>query len=203
MLIHSIIELLHGTEYEKIIEHYKSEKMDEIDYIGLEHDMEIGLFKHTLSLLELYSRSEGVDSMNLIIRSRAELMNISSIYRMKKYFRVPNQRMEKLMLPFHALFSEKELRDLIENGDENDVLKLLEKKYHRYAKDVRFTDIENYIQRISFNFNHTFIEYNTEPALIMMSYLLLSETEIQNIINIIEGVRYQISPNRIRTMLVY
>ena len=56
---------------------------------------------------------------------------------------------------------------------------------------------------IQFNMNHHVIEYYQDSSLVLLSYLLLGETEIQNLINIIEGIRYQIAPDRIRALLVY
>ena len=50
---------------------------------------------------------------------------------------------------------------------------------------------------------HNFIEYETEPTLVLMSYLYLADTEINNIITIIEGVRYKVSSGRIAGLLIY
>ena len=56
---------------------------------------------------------------------------------------------------------------------------------------------------IQFNMGHHMIEYYQDSHVVFLSYLLLAETEIQNLINIIEGIRYQIAPDRIRALLVY
>ena len=92
---------------------------------------------------------------------------------------------------------------MIQNCDAQDVLDRVAKRYHRYTRDLRFTSIEQYMQMIQFNMNHHVMEYYHDASLVLLSYLLLGETEIQNLINIIEGIRYQIAPDRIRALLVY
>ncbi len=107
------------------------------------------------------------------------------------------------MLPYQCFFSKKELEDMIDHCDANEVLERVAKKYHRYTHDLRFTSIEQYMQMIQFNMNHHVIEYYQDASVVLLSYLLLGQTEIQNLINIIEGIRYQIAPDRIRALLVY
>ena len=87
--------------------------------------------------------------------------------------------------------------------DADEVLDRVAKKYHLYTHDLRFTSIEQYVQMIQFNMGHHMIEYYQDSHVVFLSYLLLAETEIQNLINIIEGIRYQIAPDRIRALLVY
>lgn len=198
-----LLELLKGTSYEKIIYKYQSQNIEEIDYIAIEHELELVLYKNAVKLLDNYKGKECSEVLNQIILSKAELINLSAIYRLKKYFKQSNDKIGGFMLPYHCFFSKKEMIDMIDNCDANEVLDKVAKKYHRYTRDLRFTTIEQYIQMIQFNMNHHVIEYYQDASVVLLSYLLISETEIQNLINIIEGIRYQIAQDRIRALLVY
>ena len=47
------------------------------------------------------------------------------------------------------------------------------------------------------------IRYSVHPPVVMLSYIFLTETEIDNLISIIEGIRYQVPADGIRNLLIY
>ncbi len=101
------------------------------------------------------------------------------------------------------MFNDREMEDLISSSTAEQVIEKLQKKYHRYVKNVKFTSIEHYTGMIRYHMNYHFMELSTEPKLVLLSYLLLSRIEIQNVVNIIEGVSYGIGIDHIKPMLVY
>jgi V/A-type H+-transporting ATPase subunit C len=196
-------ELLKGTRFYSIVKKYRAEKLEDIDFIGMEHAFRISNFKNTQELIDEYSDGDARDQMRKITRAKAELDNIAVIYRLKRYFNASSGKIQSLIMPEYCLFTAKEMRDMICDCTADEVVECLQKKYHRYAKGVEFIDIEHYTGTIRYNLNHHFIEYYTEASLVLLSYMVLAEIEIQNVINIIEGVRYGVSPDRIKTLLVY
>lgn len=198
-----LIQFLSETPYRSILARYRHEKIEEMDYLSLEHDMELLIFEKIFEAIGVYGKSEDGEKMRQIICQRAELMNLSIIYRLKKDFSTTSEKIEELLLPYQMHFSKKQLHEMIETNTSQEVLEAIRKKYRGYAKDITFTSIEHFIQQISYNMYHTFIEYETEPTLVLMSYLYLSDMEINNIITIIEGVRYKVSPDRIAGLLIY
>jgi V/A-type H+-transporting ATPase subunit C len=200
---HDLLEVLKGTKYEPIIKRYQSNDFKEINYIGLEHELHNAYYDVVLDLITHAVKGSAADEMKRDTLTRVELDNISIIYRLKKYFNASSEDIKALMTPRYAMFTSREIDKLIYECNADQVIEQLQKKYHTYISNVRFTDIEHYTQMIRFRMNHHFIEYYTEPSLVLLSYLMLSEMEIDNVINIIEGVRYHINPERIKTLLVY
>jgi len=198
-----LLEVLKGTRYEAIIKRYQNSDFKEIDYIGLEHALRVSYYDVVLELISHVNGGNATEEMQKDTLTRVELDNISIIYRLKKYFNGKPEDIKKLMTPRYALFNAREINHLIDDCTADQVIEMLQKKYHRYISNERFTDIEHYTQVIRFRMNHHFIEYYTEPSLVLLSYLMLSEMEIDNVINIIEGVRYHINPERIKSLLVY
>lgn len=200
---HDLLDLLKGTRYEAIIRRYQNTDFKEVDYIGLEHALRVSYYDVILELISHISAGSAAEEMKKDTLTRVELDNISIIYRLKKYFSGRPEDIRKLMTPRYAVFSAREIDHLIDDCSADQVIEELQKKYARYISNIRFTSIEHYTQVIRFRMNHHFMEYYTEPSLVLLSYLMLSEMEIDNVINIIEGVRYHISPDRIKSLLVY
>ena len=53
------------------------------------------------------------------------------------------------------------------------------------------------------NMSAHFIRTDTDPNLSLLAYVLLADIEIQNVIDIIESVRYQIPQERVKALLIY
>jgi V/A-type H+-transporting ATPase subunit C len=59
------------------------------------------------------------------------------------------------------------------------------------------------VDRIQFKLHKRILRFSKNPDVILVAYLTLLEVEIQNIIDIIEGVRYRVDQDRIAKLLIY
>ena len=57
-------------------------------------------------------------------------------------------------------------------------------------------------KNMRFNWCKHNIRFSISPQIVLMSYVFLEETEILNLITIIEGIKYRLSPDEIRKMLI-
>lgn len=198
-----LYELLKDTVYGNIIWRYSREKLDEIDFVALEHDLRMTYYRSLLDNVSGLAGGEALETTKHMISMQAELENITVIYRLKKYFKAPSERIRKQVTPICCLFTPAEIEHLIESGKDTDVIDALDKRYHHYIRNSRFSYIENYIERITYNIYYSAIRTSGETLPVMMSYLNLSLIEIRNLTNIVEGVRYGAANDRVRALLVY
>lgn len=200
----SLLKLLTNTPYYDVLASYSSNSLEEIDFVKLEHDLRELYYDAALKEIEQYGKGTDRDEMKKIILSRMELDNITVIYRLKKYFNVTPAKISEQLSPYYCFFSEKEIKDIVENSSADDViLKLQNSKYKSYIKNMKFSYIEHYTKVISYHMNYHFIQYHTDPNMVLLAYLLLSDIEIQNVVDTIEGVRYGIPADRIKQLLIY
>lgn len=198
-----LVDLLKPTRYKNTIERYKKNALSEINYVSLEHELRDQYYDDVLQMANENVTGKDQNELIRMIKMHAELNNIAMIYRMKKYFQSAPEDIHLRLSPHTCLFSEKEIETLIDQADSDEIIAALEQKYHHYIRNNDFSYIENYVERIVYNINYSMIETKTEAHLVMMSYMGLSQAEIKNVINICEGIRYHISSDRIRALLVY
>ncbi|NCB33091.1 MAG: hypothetical protein EOM64_04310 [Erysipelotrichia bacterium] len=205
--VHSYEELLtlvKDTLYYSSLKKYEKQSLQEMDFVGLSHDLRTQYYTACLAAIRKYGRADAREQMTEIIRARIELENISIIYRMKKYFQASSAEIKKMIVESCCYFSEREIMEMIDHCSAEEIIDRLHvSKYKRYLTGAKFIYIEHYTKMISYNMNYHFIETYTAPNLVLMSYLLLSDIEIQNVVDIIEGVRYGIGQEHIRSLLIY
>jgi V/A-type H+-transporting ATPase subunit C len=200
----SLMELLKGTPFEETIGRYQVKSEEDIDFVGLEHELKLHYYERVIETIDKNTHGKAQKQMEDIYRSDIELDNISIIYRLKKYFQAPPAKIQSLLTPMYCHISERAVHDMIENCSSEEVIQKLSSSYYkRFIAGAKFVYIEHYTKMILYNMNEHFIHTYNEPNLVLLSYLLLSECEIQNVIDIIEGVRYGIGQDQIRELLVY
>lgn len=195
-------QVLKGTAYEKAMKLGEGKKIEEIDYIALEHALHATEYEDGLKLIAKYGGSAAPKLKEMLL-AEAELDNITIIYRLKKYFKVANTDIMRLMSPYYLHFNEREINRLIKEEDADGVLAALQKKYHAYIHGQKFEHIEHYNAVIQYNMFRHNMAFEQDPDVVLMAFIGLSKIEIRNVINIIEGVRYRVSQDRVKPLLVY
>lgn len=198
-----LYELLKETPYENILRKYSGTPVEEIDLVSLEYDLRRNYFRRTYAMASEIASGETLQTLQRLVRMQAELNNLAVIYRLKKYFNASADVIRRSIIPIQCCFSEREINELIENASGDEVADAIARKYHHYVKDTRFTYIENFTDRVMKNVYYTAMETNPDAVVVLVSYMHLSRMEVRNVINIVEGVRYGVSNDRIRTLLVY
>ena len=56
--------------------------------------------------------------------------------------------------------------------------------------------------RGQFKISNKFFRLSNNPSVVMISFMFLSEAELMNVICMIEGIRYEVDPKVIRSMLL-
>lgn len=205
--IHSfddLLEFLKNTEYGKILSPFRFVNIDEFDFTACETALRNYYYGKVLGLIDNGFSGKTKQDIRDIFLTQVELENITKIYRLKKYFNAPSSEIKKLITPIYLRFSKKDLDDLIDHCDADDLFAHLEKSaYKNYTDNQRFVYIEYHTKKISYNINKRHLAFSNNPDIVLLAYMVLSETEIQNIIDIIEGIRYKITPEKIGRILIY
>ena len=93
---------------------------------------------------------------------------------------------------------------LIKAKDAEDMLKKLSSSSYKFYVDEKdFVYIEYYAEKIKYHLAKRYMRFSTDPSLVYMTYAIVHRIEINNLIHIIEGIRYGESAERIKAMLIY
>ena len=199
-----LLDCLKGTAYYDIIAKYASSQLSELDFTGIEHELHRYYYTKMQAHVQEHFKGEERKKIENLFDTEVELDNITKIYRLKKYFNVSPQRIKELITPIYSRFSKNDIDDIIEHVDADHIFeRLLASSYKHYIKDTNFLYIEHTTKMINYNMNRRQILFATDPDLVLYSYIVLMGIEIENIIYIIEAVRYRVPIEQIKRMLIY
>lgn len=199
-----LLKAVEKTPYYDILKQNEPLGEEKIDYTVIERELTSYYYKNIFGVIDRMFKGSQKKKLDDIYRTQIELSNIIKIYRFKKFFKVTNAEIKKSMLMVNSRMNSSKLDELIALPTAEDVLKALENsKYQIFSDEQDYVFIEYYAEKIQYNLAKRYMHFSIETPLIFTSYVILLQTEVQNLTNIIEGIRYDIPMSDIEKMLIY
>ncbi|MDR1002818.1 MAG: V-type ATPase subunit [Oscillospiraceae bacterium] len=140
-----------------------------------------------------------------LLGTRIELNNVLTAYRLKKYFRADTATISAMIYPYHRKIKAAELREMMLAENSREILKKFYNETY-YGRNIHQEDLENVyfdnvVRMLVYRCARHYIRSSVNPSTVIMAYLMLSETEISDIVTIIESVRYLLPPSKINELI--
>lgn len=199
-----LVDSLIKTPYYKVLKPHASIDNSNIRYVEIENDLDIFYYKTAFKRIEENYKGKLKDDLNNIYFTRIELANIIKIYRMKKFYRASPEDIKDNLIHEYSRITKSQMDELIDLDDPNSILRYLEKSsLSKYTDNAEYVYVEYFADRIRYNLSKRYMYYASAVPKIYTSFLFLREIEIENLTNIIEGVRYNLPSSEILPMLIY
>ncbi len=199
-----VLEALNGSPYREIIEPYFTEDVNNISITQIEAALEEYMYREIERLVfSSFPKKTGEEIMDYF-KTRADLFYIVRLYRAKKFY----GNKDNIFLTMqsergYSLLRRKVLEEMKNAKSCDELMAVVDKSL--YGSDFRrfdFQYIEDCVHRVAFYRSLRNFRYSTNPYLIMLCYVYLAETELENVIHIIEGIRYNVPREEIASLLV-
>ncbi len=197
-----LLDALTHTPYRELLATFQPVKGIPLNYTGIENVLYTYLYSSIFEVINKYTRGETARQLRAIFNSYIDLLNYSRIIRLKISYNAGPDFIRSSLLPFGDI-SPRILNEMIEAPTEEEVTALMSKTSigKRFLKisHTYIDEIPNHAKYITCRYN---IHFSTHPSVVMMSYTFLTQCELTDIITIVEGVRYKLSPDEIAKLLV-
>jgi V/A-type H+-transporting ATPase subunit C len=189
------LEFIKSEEYYKIFEEYE----EIIENAPLE-EIEVKLDKYYFC--EIFKLSKKANhELEEMIGKEIDLLNIIWIYRSKNNFEYSPEQIQEILIPIQYKINKKIKNDLLNASDFEEIKSILS---HTVYKNV-FKDEEN-IERDKnkylYDIYSKYFQTKMFNICTVFCYINLIDIEIRNIINVIEGIRYNIDRKQIQMRII-
>ena len=200
-----MLEILENTRYYDVLKPFNVNRREDIDYSKIEHEMDKLYYDIVFTRIdELYSGKEHEELTN-IFQTKVELENIIKVYRLKKFYNADKETIIDTLILKHSKMSRRKLEELIRLPEADLIYYYLERSEHSAVieKDQDYVYVEYYAEKIKYNLAKQYIYFSNNAPKVYSAFLILNEIERDNLFNIIEGIRYDLSEEEIKKMLIY
>lgn len=195
-----LLQALDGTPYRKIVEKFRPEEGELLDYTGVENALYTYLYKDVFHMIDKYYKGEAAAQLREIFNSYLDLDNYVRIVRMKTFYNAPPEAIRGAILPFSTIKKDY-MEKLIKARDVKEVHQVMSKTRpgRRYLKDKGFKEDAPAVTQYEICRHN--IHFSTHASVVMLSYIFVKQAEISDIITILEGIRYQLPTQKIANLL--
>lgn len=199
-----LLEVIQGSGYENIIRQCIPKTSEPFPYTACETALQQEYMKYVFDLIDQSFKGNTRKHLKKMWVTRVELDNITNIYRYKKFFHAPENVIKESLIECEGTIPKAKLNEMLATGSAEDFMKTLAKSSYRIHSDEKeYVYIEYFADSIKYHLAKRYIHYETAPPLVFSAYQLLAAREVENLINIIEGVRYKVPYEEIEKMLIY
>lgn len=210
-----LIELAKITDFKNLLEflkktpYYDVLKNVNVDSRGMADVNQSEILLRTYYVKRLKKsftfKKNDVEQITNLLETDIDLINIINAYRLTAYFGESEDVIEKDMLPFYGRLSAAKQRSIYNAPTSEEFIERFSKTYYgKLMTELGYdiNDLEQSARRLRYKYAKLMLKRSVSAQLSVYAFMFLLEVEIQNIISIIEGIRYGIDVNKIATLII-
>lgn len=197
-----LIAVLDGTPYEKTVKDIFSKKYEYNFIIPAEIAFNNFLADELKKLLHVRKNHTSDNEMFALFTLESDMRFLDGVYRLISFPDVPKEFILKLTASKLSDMSFPVRNQLASAQTTEEFLRILSTtKYAKICEYAKTMDFDAAVKKFEYTKFSRQIRFSTDPNVVMYTFLYLTANEINNIIHIIECIRYSLSPDTVRPLL--
>ena len=201
--IHShkeLVSALKRTDYADILRQFPPDDNGDYDLADIEDALENDNLDQLYTDIGSIKNKKDRNELIKLFDTLSDYQNYSRIIRLKKNYHLSNDEIRKHLLRYGKLTG-KNLDRILSKEEYEEIREELKRTgVGKKAKTID-ADSEMAVQG-SFEMCRRQLYFSTNPEIVLLAYRIVSLTELNNVIAVVEGVRYQIEPDKILEILI-
>lgn len=201
-----MLDVLAKTPYALLLAPYRQPKGEEndISYTACEHALMKHYYTKVMRTIDKIAKGKLQRDLRELHGMDIDLKNMEIIYRLKHYYHASGNVIRDSLYLFFTHVNSGQLEEMIAAQDDRSLLKLIRSTwYHLDIPDEAEVDIGWYMDALRFQTSKRRLYYAQQASVMFGAYIVLQRTELANVTRVIEGIRYQVPAERIKSMLIY
>lgn len=197
------LEAVRNTRYGKVLSKYSSEEYKEIPITEIESELYINLYIELYSAIDKMGEKSENEELRSFLDTVIDYRNFLNIIRLKKYYDTDPATIRSHIIPFGNL--KKETLDAMCNAETAQQVYdiMADTRVGRLIDKVEYDNLDELEVKVKYKKARHNMYYSDSPSTVMISYIILCEIELHNLVCVIEGARYKVDKSVIELLLVY
>ena len=197
-----LLEALSHTQYYDALAHLPPKDDGRIRLTEIENALYTQLSNMMYELIS-HTAGKAREELTNLYGARVDAQNVTRIIRLKRYFHAAPDEIRQNLLPNGHCLSPKMIDSMVEAPTADAVLDIFRStRLGRRIPEGQREFVHDLDHRAPYFNACKHIHYSIHPRVVLLSYVTITDMEVDDIINVIEGVRYGLDPEQIKPMLV-
>ena len=190
---YEFFEAIKRMKYNKILKKYQEQ--DNINVFEVENEIDKLYFE------TLYDMIKNEVNSKKIIGSEIDLLNVLWIFRIKKYYNFENEKINQILIKRYYKLKPNTMKKIEQANTFEEIKEIMKDTVY---KDVFFDEnnLEENIDKYLYEINKKIFRNDMTSIAYVLAYVNMIDYENNDIINTIEGIRYNMDKTEILKRLV-
>ena len=196
------LDAVKNTRYSPILKKHKPDDNSAIPLTEIENELYRIIYLDLYNAIEETNETEKKD-LTSFLDSIIDYKNFLNIIRLKKYYNADNKRVKSYIIPFGSL-KPSDIDAMCNAETAEEVYDIMsETRTGKLIDKVEYDNLDELEAKVKFKKARHNMYFSASPTTVMISYIILCEIELHNLICIIEGTRYNVDKEIIKPLLIY
>lgn len=200
----SLLKVLRHSPYYQVLYRCRpTADQPEINLTACEQLLQTYYYRTVLGIIDHDFSGEVKEQLRSLMLLQVDALNLSYAYRLRRFFKAGSDHIRAAMLPFDTP-SKKVIERIIEADTPEEIAEAIKHSRYRYSQAMEGDAgyIEAVTAREEYAVSKHNLRFSSSPQVVLVSYIIQLTLELENIITIIEGVRYALPGDEIGQLLI-
>ncbi len=198
-----LIEVLMGTPYAPLLKRLRQPD-GTADYLRCEFALYSYYYQFLFDSVDRHFRGETKKVLKEIMRAEIEAHNVETIFRLKYFHHMDSEQIRPLLFPYRYHLNDEKLEKILKAKTiaEMTGIAKMNRRGEEAPKGVPEGFMEFYTHSYCYHIYKRQLHGTTKAPVAMYAFIALRNIEVQNVITVIEGVRYGQPQQEILSLLI-
>lgn len=193
---------LAGSPYEKLMSEFKPMRDQHINIAFVENKLYKFCYANLYNSINKYSSGAERKALLSTFNSIMDYVNFVRVLRLKRYYHESPEVTASFLFPYGNM-SKKTLGRLCRAATSAEVFEAInDTSLGRSIKKFNYVYAGEIDNIGVYKITKKNIHFSSFPLVVMLSYVFVMDTEYKNIVSIIEGIRYNVDPSKLETIVI-
>lgn len=199
-----LLNVLTRTPYAKVLKEFERPENELIDYTLCEVALYTYYYDQLLKSVKKGFYGKVSKQLDSCIRLSIDLANITRVYRFRVLFDEDEDYIKERLIPFRGSLRPNKLDLLISTDNIDDFFEHFANMRYSKKYNIKKNEfIEQETHKVIYDKFKKLIIFSTDAPIVFYSLFKIFDIEVENLTNIIEGIRYGIPASEIERLLIY
>lgn len=196
------VQAAEKTSYGAILKKFNSKDYKKIPITEIESELYTKLYRELYETIDKTEETE-MEELKSFLDSIIDYRNFLNIIRLKRFYNADNIVVKSHVIPYGSL--KPDTIDAMCNAETSEEVYdiMSETRAGRLIDKMEYEYLDELEIKVKFKKAKHNMYFSDSPATVMISYIILCEIELHNLVCIIEGARYNVGKSVIEPLLIY
>ena len=197
------LDALIKTPYYDILKEFKPDEKGRLAVSEIENKLYAYINRRIFDFVVKKTKGNERRELTEIFKKLNDYSAVSRIIRMKQFFHLPPEVIKSNLTAEYGSLNPKLLDRMCDAETVDEIYRLLKTtRYGRLYEKNDFEGRKDIGPIVQYRLAKKYLHFSENPSVVMLAFIVVSDTELMNVISLIEGIRYRLDPKHIESLLI-